>query len=72
MQMKNVKILAHHFYSKSYCECIDGVYFTKYNKLVEFYVRMVKECLCNNETMQLVYTSDNKVTAGFGGKVLLK
>ncbi|MBR4178947.1 MAG: radical SAM protein [Bacilli bacterium] len=63
--------LAHHFYSKDYCECVDGVYITNNDKLVEFYARMVKESLCDYVN-QLVYTSDNKVTAGFGGKVLLK
>ena len=63
--------LAHHFYSKDYCECVDGVYKTDTNKLVEFYARMVKESKCDYIN-QLVYTSDNKVTAGFGGRVLLK
>ena len=61
----------HHFYSRDYCECVDGIYLTKNNKLVEYYARMVKECHCSYRT-QLVYTSDNKVTAGFGKKVLLK
>jgi hypothetical protein len=64
-------LLAHHFYASTYCECIDGVYASKNAKLVEFYARMVKECKCPYTT-QLVYTSDNKVTAGFGGKVLYK
>ncbi len=61
----------HHFYSKEYCECLDGIYLTKYNKLVEFYARMVKDCTCPYTT-QLVYTSDNRVTAGFGKKLLYK
>jgi len=64
-------LLAHHFYSEKYCECIDGIYTSKKGKLVEFYARMVKECDCPYTT-QLVYTSDNKLTAGFGKKVLLK
>lgn len=64
-------LLAHHFYNNEYCECIDGVYTSKNAKLVEFYARMVKECNCPYTT-QLVYTSDNKVTAGFGKKVLYK
>jgi len=61
----------HHFYSKEYCECIDGVYLTNNNKLVEYYARMVKECNCPYVN-QLVYTSDNKLKAGFTGKVLYK
>ena len=61
----------HHFYSREYCECVDGIYLTKHHKLVEYYARMVKDCECPYTT-QLVYTSDNKVTAGFGKKVLLK
>ena len=61
----------HHFYKHDYCECVDGIYLSKYHKLVEYYARMVKDCSCPYTT-QLVYTSDNKVTAGFGKKVLLK
>ena len=61
----------HHFYSQDYCECVDGIYLTNNNKLVEYYARMVKDCNCPYTT-QLVYTSDNKVTAGFGKKVLYK
>lgn len=64
-------LLAHHFYSGEYCECIDGIYTSKHAKMVEFYARMVKECSCPYTT-QLVYTTDNKVTAGFGKKVLYK
>lgn len=64
-------LLAHRFYNGEYCECIDGVYTSRNAKLVEFYARMVKACSCPYTT-QLVYTSDNKVTAGFGKKVLLK
>lgn len=61
--------LSHHFYAKDYCECVDGVYVTKDAKMVEFYARMVKECeYCNKQVMQLVYTSNNKVLSGFGGK----
>ncbi len=61
--------LSHHFYSKTYCECIDGVYLTDDAKIVEFYARMVKECnQCESKTMQLVYTTNNRVLNGFGGK----
>lgn len=61
----------HHFYSKEYCECVDGIYLTEYKKLVEYYARMVKECNCPYVT-QLVYTSDNQLKSGFSGKVLYK
>jgi hypothetical protein len=60
---------AHHFYSNNYCECVDGIYLTKYNKLVEYYARMVKERDLNYVT-SLVYTSNNQVTLGFSKKVL--
>ena len=63
--------LGHHFYNGEYCECVDGVYLTNNDKMVEFYARMVKDCECPYTT-QLVYTSDNKVTAGFGKKLLYK
>ena len=63
--------LGHHFYNGEYCECVDGVYLTDNQKIVEFYARMVKECQCPYTT-QLVYTSDNKVTAGFGKRLLYK
>jgi molybdenum cofactor biosynthesis enzyme MoaA len=63
--------LGHHFYNKYYCECIDGMYLTQNNKMVEFYARMVKESICPYTT-QLVYTSDNKVTSGFSKKILYK
>ena len=61
----------HHFYHREYCECLDGIYLTKYNKLVEYYARMLKDCECPYTT-QLVYTSDNRLTAGFGKKLILK
>lgn len=63
--------LGHHFYNGDYCECVDGVYLTDKDKMVEFYARMVKDCQCPYTT-QLVYTSDNRVTAGFGKKLLYK
>lgn len=63
--------LGHHFYSGEYCECVDGLYLSSNNKLVEYYARMVKECNCPYTT-QLVYTSDNRLTAGFGKKLLYK
>ena len=63
--------LGHHFYQGKFCECIDGMYLTNNNQLVEFYARMVKDCECPY-TSQLVYTSDNRVKSGFSGKVLCK
>ncbi len=63
--------LGHHFYNGEYCECVDGVYLTDKDKMVEFYARMVKDCQCPYTT-QLFYTSDNRVTAGFGKKLLYK
>lgn len=62
---------AHHFFCEDYCECVDGLYLSDINRIVEFYARMVKDCNCPYTT-QLVYTSDNKVCAGFGKKVLYK
>lgn len=64
-------LITNRFYSGEYCECIDGIYTSSSAKFVEFYARMVKECNCPYVN-QLVYTSDNKVTAGFSGKVLYK
>ena len=63
--------LSQHFYSKDYCECVEGVYLTDNSSIVEFYARMVKECdCCNEKVMQLVYTTNNNVLSGFGGKVI--
>lgn len=61
----------HHFYSREYCECTEGIYLTRYNKLVEYYARMVKDCSCPYTT-QLVYTTNNELTAGFGKKLIYK
>lgn len=63
--------IGHHFYNKCYCECLDGMYITDVNDIVEFYARMVKDCDCEY-TNQLVYTSNNQVTAGFGKQLILK
>ena len=64
-------IVGHHFYNGDYCECIDGLYLSEYNKLIEFYARMVKESICPC-TNQLVYTSDNRLTKGFTKQLLYK
>lgn len=63
--------LAHHFFCEEYCECVDGLYLTSSDKLIEFYARMVKDCSCPYTT-QLVYTTDNRLLSGFGGRVLYK
>ena len=63
--LDNSFLKLHNFFAKEYCECLDGVYLSKNHDLVEFYARMVKECSCNYTT-QLVYTSDNRLTQGFG------
>ena len=63
--------LGHHFYKSIYCECIDGMYITDNSKLVEFYARMIKDTktpYVNN----LVYETNNTLTANFNGKVLYK
>lgn len=51
---------------------VDGMHVTDSDKMVEFYARMVHEAKKNDLIQQLVYTSDNQVTAGFSGKVLYK
>lgn len=48
-----------------------GMYLTNSGKLVEFYVRIVKESVCTY-TSQLVYTSDNKVTDGFTRRIICR
>ncbi len=63
--------LGHHFYKKEYCECVDGIYLTDNNKLVEFYARMVKESNCPYIN-QLVYSTNNELRANFSGKLLYK
>ena len=57
----------HHFYLEDYCECVDGIYLTTNNKLVEYYARMVTEATCPYVT-KLVYTSDNRLLDDFSGK----
>lgn len=69
--LDNNFIIAHRFYNKEYCECVDGMYLSPSYKLVEFYARMVSNCECPY-TVQLVYTTDNRLAAGFGKKLLLK
>ena len=59
-----------HSYDKNICECLNGVYISKSGKLIEYYARMTKELNCEY-SRQLVYTSDNRLTTGFGQKSLI-
>lgn len=59
-----------HFYDTNVCECINGVYVSKKGKFIEYYARMTKELNCEY-TRQFVYTSDNKLTTGFGKEIIL-
>lgn len=59
-----------HFYDKNICECLNGVYVSKSGKFIEYYARMTKETNCDY-SRQLVYTSDNRLTTGFGQKSLI-
>jgi molybdenum cofactor biosynthesis enzyme MoaA len=62
---------ANHFYDQHICECCDGIYYSEKNgTLTEFYARMTKELNCDY-TRQLVYTSDNRLTTGFGKESLI-
>ena len=59
-----------HFYDSNICECINGVYISKEGKFIEWYARMTKELKCDY-TRQFVYTSDNKLTTGFGKEIII-
>lgn len=59
-----------HFYDRNICECINGVYVSKQGKFVEWYARMTKEMKCEY-TRQFVYTSNNKLTIGFGKEIVI-
>ena len=52
------------------CECANGVYLANNGRVMPFYARMTKNLDCPY-ARQYVYTSDNHLTAGFGGPVLL-
>lgn len=58
-----------HFYDSNICECINGVYISKEGEFIEWYARMTKELKCDY-TRQFVYTSDNKLTTGFGKEII--
>ena len=59
-----------HFYDRNICECINGVYVSNHGKFIEWYARMTKELNCEY-TRQFVYTSNNKLTTGFGKEIIL-
>ena len=56
-----------HYHNYNYCSCIDGLYHTKNNNLIEYYARVVGEEKCPYVT-SLVYTTDNKLKTGFQGE----
>ena len=68
-EIMNPKTIAH-FYDMNICECINGVYISKKGKFVEWYARMTKELNCEY-SRQFVYTSDNKLTTGFGKAIII-
>lgn len=57
------------YYNREYCECQDGIYLANNGKLMEFYGRMTNTKSCDY-ALQLVYTSDNRVTTGFNKPTL--
>lgn len=59
-----------HFYDSNICECINGVYISKKGKFTEWYARMTKELNCEY-TRQFVYTSNNRLTTGFGKEIII-
>ena len=59
-----------HFYDTNICECINGAYISKQGRFTEWYARMTKELNCEY-TRQFVYTSDNKLTTGFGKEIII-
>lgn len=52
------------------CECSNGVYLANNGRVMPFYARKTKKLECPY-ARQYVYTSDNHLTAGFGGKIIL-
>lgn len=59
-----------HFYDRNICECINGFYVSKQGNFIEWYARMTKELNCNY-TRQFVYTSNNRLTTGFGKEIVI-
>lgn len=46
------------------------MYISKEGEFIEWYARMTKELKCDY-TRQFVYTSDNKLTTGFGKEIII-
>ena len=61
--------VGHHFHNHDFCECVDGIYYSKNKNLIEFYSIMSKEKKCPYIT-QLVYTTNNQLKTGFSGEVI--
>ncbi len=59
-----------HAYDQHLCECLNGVYVSEQGKFIEYYARMTKNAPCNY-ARQFVYTSDNKLLAGFGQESII-
>lgn len=59
-----------YFYDTNICECINGAYISKKGKFIEWYARMTKELNCEY-TRQFVYTSNNRITTGFGKEIII-
>jgi molybdenum cofactor biosynthesis enzyme MoaA len=59
-----------HLYDKCFCECINGLYLAKNGGIIQYYASMKEKENCKY-TKQLVYTSNNKLTVGFGGQSLI-
>ena len=52
------------------CECTNGVYLANNGRVIPFYARMTKD-LETPYARQYVYTSNNHLTAGFNGKIIV-
>ncbi len=61
--------IGHHLCNYDYCNCIDGIYSSENNNIIEFYARVVEEKKCPYVT-SLVYTTDNKLKTGFEGETI--
>ena len=57
------------FYNSDVCDCINGMYMHTNGELIEFYARNVRN-LCPKTVVQLSYTADNKLCAGFNNQII--
>ena len=58
------------FRDHTWCRCQDGIFVTEDNRLVEFYGRSTDTSGCPY-VRGLVYTADDHLRSGFGGKVIV-